>query len=304
MCESGASSSFPAASTSASDPRRPASWTDAGSPSSAGPQGSASAGQPRALNGNVLEISPFLTLTSPGAPSPIRGATRGSVGVRTRSKPSSALSTSSAVLRTASRGALRVGFGHLQAALDLEPNVLAVEIGVLSDELAVHVCHLAVEERVDSVGSRERHRAMARQRARLPRARARERAARRRRSTRRRPRALRASRARTTRNRGRARASAASHVSTSRAIGPAWSKLGASGKQPSSDTSPYVGLKPTTPQQAAGMRMEPPESVPSATSAASRTSAAALPPLEPPATRPGASGFGTTPKCGFSEVVP
>ena len=97
---------------------------------------------------------------------------------------------------------------------------------------------------------------------------------------------------------------ARSHVATSRAIGPAWSKLGASGKQPSSETSPKVGLKPTTPQQAAGIRIDPPESVPSATSAAPSASAAALPPLEPPATRPGKRGFGTTPKCGFSEVTP
>jgi hypothetical protein len=65
-----------------------------------------------------------------------------------------------------------------------------------------------------------------------------------------------------------------------------------------------VGLKPTTPQQAAGMRIEPPESVPSATSAAPSTRAAAFPPLEPPATRPGKLGLGTTPKCGFSEVTP
>ena len=91
---------------------------------------------------------------------------------------------------------------------------------------------------------------------------------------------------------------------TVRAIGPAWSKLGASGKQPSSGTRPYVGLNPTMPQHAAGIRIEPPESVPSAASASPAASAAADPPLEPPAIRPGASGFGTVPKCGFSEVTP
>ena len=88
---------------------------------------------------------------------------------------------------------------------------------------------------------------------------------------------------------------AAVHAATSRAIGPTWSKLGASGKQPSVGTSPYVGLKPTTPQHAAGMRIEPPESVPSASSASPAASAAADPPLEPPASRSGASGFGTVP---------
>jgi hypothetical protein len=29
-----------------------------------------------------------------------------------------------------------------------------------------------------------------------------------------------------------------------------------------------------------------------------------LPPLEPPASRPGAAGFGTVPKCGFCEEIP
>ena len=94
------------------------------------------------------------------------------------------------------------------------------------------------------------------------------------------------------------------HPSTEGAIGPPWSRLGASGKQPSSGTSPHVGFKPTTPQHAAGIRIEPPVSEPSAASASPAASAAAEPPLEPPATRPGAIGFGTVPKWGFSEVVP
>ena len=103
---------------------------------------------------------------------------------------------------------------------------------------------------------------------------------------------------------GASAAIAASHSSTVRAIGPAWSKLGASGKQPSSGTSPHVGLKPTMPHQAAGMRIEPPESVPSPTSASPAASAAPFPPLDPPASRPGAIGFGTVPKCGFWDEVP
>ena len=60
-------------------------------------------------------------------------------------------------------------------------------------------------------------------------------------------------------------------------------------------TRPWVGLKPVIPQHAAGMRIEPAESVPSAASARPAASAAALPPLEPPAMRPGAIGFGTAP---------
>ena len=43
------------------------------------------------------------------------------------------------------------------------------------------------------------------------------------------------------------------------------------------------------------MRIEPPESLPSAASTAPAASAAPLPPLDPPATRPGAAGFGTQP---------
>jgi hypothetical protein len=65
-----------------------------------------------------------------------------------------------------------------------------------------------------------------------------------------------------------------------------------------------VGLSPTTPQQAAGIRMEPPVSDPSAASASPAASAAADPPLEPPAVRSGAIGFGTVPKCGFCDVTP
>ena len=91
---------------------------------------------------------------------------------------------------------------------------------------------------------------------------------------------------------------------TDRAIGPAVSKLGASGKQPSSGTRPWLGLNPTTPQQAAGIRIDPPESEPSAASARPAASAAAEPPLEPPAIRPGARGFGTAPNQGFFEVMP
>ncbi len=64
------------------------------------------------------------------------------------------------------------------------------------------------------------------------------------------------------------------------------------------------GLKPTTPHHAAGIRIEPPESVPRAASQRPAATAAAEPPLEPPARRPGATGFGTVPKCGFWELTP
>ena len=96
----------------------------------------------------------------------------------------------------------------------------------------------------------------------------------------------------------------AAHSATVRAIGPAWSKLGASGKTPSIGTRPCVGLKPTIPQHAAGMRIEPPVSVPSAASHRPAASAAAEPPLEPPGMRSGSSGLTTSPQCSFSDVIP
>jgi hypothetical protein len=52
------------------------------------------------------------------------------------------------------------------------------------------------------------------------------------------------------------------------------------------------------------MRIDPPESLPRAASTSPAASAAAEPPLDPPAIRPGATGLGTVPKCGFCELVP
>jgi hypothetical protein len=63
-------------------------------------------------------------------------------------------------------------------------------------------------------------------------------------------------------------------------------------------------LKPTTPQQAAGRRIDPPVSVPVAWRTMPAATAAADPPLEPPGMRAGARGFTTRPKCGLSLVIP
>ena len=49
---------------------------------------------------------------------------------------------------------------------------------------------------------------------------------------------------------------------TSRAIGPTVSKLGESGHTPSSGMRPHVVFKPAVPQQAEGIRTEPPVSLP------------------------------------------
>src|SRR5213075_2786727 len=52
-----------------------------------------------------------------------------------------------------------------------------------------------------------------------------------------------------------------------------------------------VGLRPTTPESAAGCRIEPPVSDPSAPKAAFAATAAAEPPLDPPGTRDKSHGL-------------
>src|SRR3954465_14865660 len=61
---------------------------------------------------------------------------------------------------------------------------------------------------------------------------------------------------------------------------------------------------PTIPHRAAGWRIEPPVSVPSAHGAVPAATAAALPPLEPPGTRLRAPRLGTGPKAEFSFDEP
>ena len=58
------------------------------------------------------------------------------------------------------------------------------------------------------------------------------------------------------------------------------------------------------PQSEAGWRMEPPVSEPSEAKHSSAATAAAEPPLEPPATWPGFQGFCTTWKAQCSLVEP
>ena len=70
------------------------------------------------------------------------------------------------------------------------------------------------------------------------------------------------------------------------------------------DDRPADGLKPTVPQHADGSRIEQPVSVPSPRSQSPAASAAALPPLDPPAVRPGWVGLRTVPYHSFWLVVP
>ena len=89
-----------------------------------------------------------------------------------------------------------------------------------------------------------------------------------------------------------------------RAIGPTVSNVHETGKTPSLETSPIVGRSPVTPQKHAGMRIEPPVSVPSVAAARSAAAAAPEPPLEPPQTRSSDHGLRAGPKCGLVVRAP
>ena len=71
-----------------------------------------------------------------------------------------------------------------------------------------------------------------------------------------------------------------------------------------STISPKVGFRPTRPHAAAGMRIEPPVSVPSVASAMPAATLAAEPPLDPPGDRDGSSGLRAGPNAESSLVVP
>src|SRR5579859_6614063 len=88
------------------------------------------------------------------------------------------------------------------------------------------------------------------------------------------------------------------------ASGPTTSRLGANGSTPCKLNRPCVGLRPTTPQHAAGIRMEPPVSVPSAKSAAPTATATAEPLDEPPGANRGSSGLHAVPDHPLTPEVP
>ena len=82
---------------------------------------------------------------------------------------------------------------------------------------------------------------------------------------------------------------------TVRPIGPIVSRKGASGHTPFSGTRPHVVFKPTMPQHAAGIRIDPPVSDPSATSARPRANATADPLDDPPGMRALSNGLAGVP---------
>src|SRR6188472_2596346 len=103
---------------------------------------------------------------------------------------------------------------------------------------------------------------------------------------------------------GSAMASKVSAASATLAlIGPTVSSVAESGKTPAPGTRPRVGFRPTTPHQAAGLRIEPPVSVPSAVRRRPAATATAEPEDEPPVIRSGSHGF-TAGGAGPSKVGP
>src|SRR5215510_2822904 len=87
-------------------------------------------------------------------------------------------------------------------------------------------------------------------------------------------------------------------------IGPTWSKVHDIGITPRLLTRPYVGLNPTMPQCDAGMRMDPPVSVPRDPMQRSAAIAAAEPPDDPPGTWSRFHGLFTGPKYVTADVPP
>src|SRR4029450_9104172 len=88
------------------------------------------------------------------------------------------------------------------------------------------------------------------------------------------------------------------------AIGPTWSSVRDSGTTPSVEISPSLGFRPSTPHAAAGIRMDPPVSVPIVAKAMPVATLTADPPLDPPGERDESWGFLTGPNAESSLVVP
>jgi len=81
---------------------------------------------------------------------------------------------------------------------------------------------------------------------------------------------------------------------TVRAIGPPTERPPRLARPDCEGTRPRDGLRPTRPVAAAGMRIDPPPSLPGATGRRPAATAAAAPPLEPPAPSPVDQGLRVT----------
>jgi len=89
---------------------------------------------------------------------------------------------------------------------------------------------------------------------------------------------------------------------TVRAIGPAVPRPTGSPYMGAPLIRPRLGLRPTRPQQEAGMRSEPPPSLPWATGSIPLATAAAAPPEEPPGVRSVSHGLRVGPPWRGSVV--
>ncbi len=87
-----------------------------------------------------------------------------------------------------------------------------------------------------------------------------------------------------------------------RVSGPIETRVFQPGPDGSCGTNPKVGLCPTRPQNAAGMRIEPPPSPPTETGPAQAATAAAAPPEDPPAVRDPSCGLTVSPKVGAVDT--
>src|SRR5712691_8918039 len=87
---------------------------------------------------------------------------------------------------------------------------------------------------------------------------------------------------------------------TVRAMGPATFIVFQADRVGTLGTRPGEGRNPTTEQKLAGLRREPPRSVPSARGSIPQASATAAPPLEPPQVLDKSHGLRAAPKTGLN----
>src|SRR4029079_6265377 len=97
-------------------------------------------------------------------------------------------------------------------------------------------------------------------------------------------------------------ASALAQLATVRPIGPTESRVVDSGNAPVVGIRHLLGLKPTMPHSAAGMRVEPPVSLPIVISHRWSPTAMAPPEVEPPGIRVRSAGLPGVPKCGLAPT--
>src|SRR3989475_12878078 len=87
-------------------------------------------------------------------------------------------------------------------------------------------------------------------------------------------------------------------------MGPVTARVSQAQSEGEVGTRPIEGRMPTTPQNEAGIRSDPPRSVPSPSAIMPVASAAQPPPVEPPALFVGAQGVRGLPKTSLKVLPP